>query len=468
MNKQQQPKVEWGFYAMTPRIVRTQYKDLTHAEKWFYTCLKDLCGDDGMCFRTLRKLQEETDISLGSLTPMINHLNEAGLIHAEKKKRPKSTREVWHITIVDIWQANFKQCSKNEHSQEEDSQCSKFEQSTGGNVQNLNEVAKELSSECSNFATRRRYTKNTGTIEEDKDTYTDVPSEIGTPSPSPLSVLLETWRQGNETEQKEILQVLIDAGIVPGGTHDNHSHSSEMIETSLQDGNSTSLLQCPLLPVAQAENASVLQEVNNSTPSAKNGSPVAISQASDEIRIAPPTTKKRASKKTLDLVPTPPPTKPLEDAPWTVEKCLAWGDYTRKCVFAPSNHPQSKYYKSVEAAKKIIGQGIQENIFLSVYLNWMKGVNLNLEVLPEGAIRSETWPNYSVDLWVFIEHYEDEARKYKKAKLVQSTLQAEKEESERKAALMAMAVETGQPVVRELTPMEKRNRELRAKYGKRA
>lgn len=161
MTVQKQPKAEWGRYAMTPRIVRTQYKDLSHAEKWLYVCLKDLCGDKGVCFRALRVLSEETDISTGSLSAMIPHLHAAGLIHAEKKRRSNNptAKEVWHITIVDIWQANVQECSKSEHHEDE-------------NVQNLNEIATECSiieQQCSenepkrsNFVDRRIHT------EEDK------------------------------------------------------------------------------------------------------------------------------------------------------------------------------------------------------------------------------------------------------------------------------------------------------------
>src|SRR5712664_1690143 len=129
--KIQEPKQDWGFYAVTPRVVRTKYKDLSHAEKWLYTCLKDLCGDKGACFRSLRALSEETDISIASLSKMVPNLHKAGLIHAEKKRRSKSGKEIWHITIADIWQENAKHCKD----------CSIFEQSHEGTtevVQNMN------------------------------------------------------------------------------------------------------------------------------------------------------------------------------------------------------------------------------------------------------------------------------------------------------------------------------------------
>jgi hypothetical protein len=114
-----QPTIEWGFHAVTPRIIRTGYKDLTPMQKWLYVCLKDLCGETGTCYRALRVLAEETGISTGMLSESIPILHKAGLIHAEKKKRSAGGKEVWHITIVDIWQANAKaHPSKRSHSEQ--------------------------------------------------------------------------------------------------------------------------------------------------------------------------------------------------------------------------------------------------------------------------------------------------------------------------------------------------------------
>ncbi len=150
--KKVNPKIEWGFFAVVPRVVRTQYKDLTHSDKWLYTCLKDLCGDKGTCFRTLRALKEETDISIASLSTMIPKLHEAGLIHAEKKRRSNSGKEVWHITIVDIWQSNKDFCSAIEQSKDE------IVQQLNNVVQPLNkeaEVCSDIERDCSNFGYRR-------------------------------------------------------------------------------------------------------------------------------------------------------------------------------------------------------------------------------------------------------------------------------------------------------------------------
>jgi len=176
--KQQQPKMDWGFYSVVPRIVRTQFKELSHAEKWLYTCLKDLCRDKGVCFRTLRSLSEETDISIASLSTMIPHLHEAGLIHAEKKRRSASGKEIWHITITDIWQANAEYCSKSEQ------RCSKNEQVELQDqeiVQNPNNVVQKMNEEvpvcsnperdCSNFPYRRITLKNSSNEEYKGEEY---------------------------------------------------------------------------------------------------------------------------------------------------------------------------------------------------------------------------------------------------------------------------------------------------------
>lgn len=104
--KAQNPDMDFGFYAGIPRVVRTGYKDVSPVQKWLYVCLKDLAGDDGTCYRTIRSLVEETGLSAGMISESILVLHKAGLIHAEKKKRSTGGKEVWHISIVDIWKKN--------------------------------------------------------------------------------------------------------------------------------------------------------------------------------------------------------------------------------------------------------------------------------------------------------------------------------------------------------------------------
>lgn len=197
---QKDPKMDWGFYAMTPRIVRTKYKELSHTEKWLYTCLRDLCGRKGTCFRTLRSLKEETDISIASLSAMIPRLHAAGLIHAEKKRRSASGKEIWHISIVDIWQMNKDYCSENEQSNGEDVQNlnndPEIVHSVNNDVQNLNKTPEDCSEnerDCSNFRNRRRYPKNKDTeiYNEEEGTYSGQHREQSQPcadaQPAPAS-----------------------------------------------------------------------------------------------------------------------------------------------------------------------------------------------------------------------------------------------------------------------------------------
>jgi len=146
MGKQKQdPTIEWGFHAVIPRVVRTGYEKLTPVQKWLYVCLKDLCGEHGTCYRALRVLATETGISTGMLSESIRALHDAGLIHAEKKRRSNNptAKEVWHITIVDIWQANAKEHptkrSQNEHSNEDNVH------TVNNNVQQVNNISTERS-----------------------------------------------------------------------------------------------------------------------------------------------------------------------------------------------------------------------------------------------------------------------------------------------------------------------------------
>lgn len=198
--KYQEPKRDFGFYATVPRIVRTQYKDLSHAEKWFYVCLKDLCGDKGTCFRTLRSLSEETDISIASLSKMIPNLHKYGLIHAEKKRRSESGKEVWHITIADIWAENAKVCSQNKQSTEG------VVQNTNNVVQNSNENQGDCSQneqDCSNFRNRRNNREartseeRTGEEKPNHPTVAQIPTTPSQPENSSLPLsqkkLIEDW-----------------------------------------------------------------------------------------------------------------------------------------------------------------------------------------------------------------------------------------------------------------------------------
>src|SRR5215469_13367653 len=120
MNRQEQNPYAYG-YARMPRIIRKGYTDLTNMQKLLYIYLRDLCGEDGVCFRSLRSLKEETGFSIGYLDENIPVLHNADLIHATKRKHRGMGWEIWHISIVDIWEKNaaFIQAEKEKCSQDE-------------------------------------------------------------------------------------------------------------------------------------------------------------------------------------------------------------------------------------------------------------------------------------------------------------------------------------------------------------
>ncbi len=87
-------------FAQVPRLItRGTYKTLSLIEKGLYTCLKDICGDAGECFYTLRSLAKEINTSISTLSRYIPRLVKAGLIIAQKKIQAKNKHEVYHIQI---------------------------------------------------------------------------------------------------------------------------------------------------------------------------------------------------------------------------------------------------------------------------------------------------------------------------------------------------------------------------------
>lgn len=109
MTQQEQRTRHYGF-AMIPRIVirGEKYKSLSLAHKGLYQGLKDICGEEGECYYSLRNLAKALHSSPGTLCRHIRELATAGLILAEKKLRGNGANrhEVWHLRIVDIWDAN--------------------------------------------------------------------------------------------------------------------------------------------------------------------------------------------------------------------------------------------------------------------------------------------------------------------------------------------------------------------------
>lgn len=96
----------YGFAQVPRDVTRGKYKQASLVEKGLYACLKDICGDEGECFYTFRNLAKEVNTSISTLSRYIPKLVELGLITAEKKPGRSNNHEIYHITIVNIWQEN--------------------------------------------------------------------------------------------------------------------------------------------------------------------------------------------------------------------------------------------------------------------------------------------------------------------------------------------------------------------------
>lgn len=148
-------------YTRNPNILFESYADLRPQEKWLYINLVYLCGSRGTRHLSLRYIHDRTGISLGALSGhkdpakndpgMIRRLHNAGLIHAEIKRRVRSNgkesdQPQYHITIVDIWQLNeaffAAKRSESEHSLKEDES---GVQNPNSSVQNPNTSEEECS-----------------------------------------------------------------------------------------------------------------------------------------------------------------------------------------------------------------------------------------------------------------------------------------------------------------------------------
>lgn len=96
----------YGFAQVPRDVTRGKYKKASLVEKGLYVCLKDICGDEGECFYTLRNLAKEVNTSISTLSRYIPKMVELGLITADKKPGRSNNHEIFHITIVNIWQEN--------------------------------------------------------------------------------------------------------------------------------------------------------------------------------------------------------------------------------------------------------------------------------------------------------------------------------------------------------------------------
>ena len=329
-------KEDIGFYARVPRIVRTGYKELSHAEKWLYTCLRDLCGEAGECWRSLRALAKETGISIASLSSMIPHLAQVGLIDAMKKS-------TWFIKIKNIWQANKEYCSKNEHSA---SGCSENEQG----VQKMNTDCSENEQGCSNFVTKEDISKK---IESEEDNTKKDISSTGVDD-----AIARKYKEGLLPRNSPLTEWLQDISLL------DDAFLAEMEQ--LLDRNQPAKLSTPVIPIVDTESHIATM------PTRKEAAPPpeqphlittkaalqAVSATSDgdlDQSTSPPTRETKAKgkrKKVMEAQPAGPPQKPPDDMAWSTRKCLAWFTYWR-------GKPLIGTYKNSQAST--CAKGLAEN-----------------------------------------------------------------------------------------------------------
>ena len=105
-------------YTRVPNMLIDGYPELRPQDKWLFVCLIHLCGKEGTRHLSLRYIAERTDIAKGTLggskgkPGMIQRLHDAGLIHAEIKRRKgadgnEKNNAQYHITIADTWRRNY-------------------------------------------------------------------------------------------------------------------------------------------------------------------------------------------------------------------------------------------------------------------------------------------------------------------------------------------------------------------------
>jgi len=320
MSKIKNPEVDFGFHIVIPRIVRTgeAYKDLSPTQRWLYACLKDLCGDHGTCYRSLRALADETGISIGMLSESIRKLHDCKLIHAEKKRRTTGGKEVWHITIIDVWQANAL-AHPTKRSQNE--QTPQNENVHTANVHTVNNNSRECSpaeQECSHSETEVITVSNTITEAITED-IVDVAPQIDAPlvfhpfhsfialddaiTPKTLIVYLTSQEYESEIEddRRSFIAQDVKAELARRGHHVEYRWEREK-ESVFVD--------------TPSQQNTVEQSTPDVQPTPSQPEQPAPEQQAISVSYSP---HDDASQPTLLDVPLGPPTMPPDSAKWNAE-----------------------------------------------------------------------------------------------------------------------------------------------------
>jgi hypothetical protein len=151
-------------YSRVPNMLVDGYSELLPQDKWLFVCLIRLCGKEGTRHLSLRYIADRTGFTPSVLSDnkgkpgMLKRLHNAGLIHAEikRKKKADGTEEKnaqYHITIADTWRLNYdffhpETCSESEQVDKkpvrnQNETCSESEQVDKKPVRNQNETCSE-------------------------------------------------------------------------------------------------------------------------------------------------------------------------------------------------------------------------------------------------------------------------------------------------------------------------------------
>jgi len=357
-----QTQKDIGFFAMVPRIVRLQYIDLSHAEKWLYTCLKDLCGDKGACFRTLQTLHEETGISVSSLKTMIPNLKKSGIIQAEKRARGIGGKDLWHITMVDLWEENSKQypCTNSQNLSIDESNSQKSSLVTD-NSQNL-AIASGMNSQ---------------NLSDDLSTNSQNLSEQWTNFGYRRILIEEESIEEESVKEKD--------SVVSLREHD--TPLTFFVPDAVQSANGRHV------PIADTELHPPLLEQ------------MAIGETT-------PAPKPRSRKKSLDeIAPLAPPECPPESAPWNATTCTKLADYYR--TYTKLSERKSK--RARDAVISLIQRGKTREQVTKTYRYL-----LCLDKQEDGTgIFDEWWEGKEVDIWNVAEHIDVKLREIERKMKVQ-------------------------------------------------
>jgi DNA-binding IscR family transcriptional regulator len=316
---QRPPARHYGFAQVPRQILRGEKykKKLSLAEKGLYSCLKDICGDTGECYYSLRNLALEIGTSASTLTRLIPALRDAGLISAEKKVRGtgENKHEIWHIRIVNIWQENDALYKVED--------CSNLKQSSVSEENNVVDASTSVSN-CN---------ENTTLFQN------------------------ETGLFQNETK--------IVSFCLPNNTYSNNNLIEEDKRESISASDSTAEHVAPSVALSPTSQSSL--SVSSSEPLQEEKFPIdgvatrntrSIEQQSFmPVKPTKPSSKQK-EKHTEPLTPKPPPVMPPDDMPWGTNKCRQMFDAWRGKTLIPKH----KLMEASTCAKELAIQYTEEEV----------------------------------------------------------------------------------------------------------